>query len=127
MQSKESREMLVHPTSEIIDKTKEALWKLRQTYERLSCTKIWSHGSVFDITILKEAFKSFDINIPWSSQDVRDTRTLFDLANFDYQHTGNNNDMIHHAVVDAIRQANQVISAKKKLLNQPTASETSSA
>ncbi len=114
VQSEKSRKLLTDTTEDFIQ-TEHALNRLRIIYNRYRCKTIWSHGSIFDIVILKEAFKSFNITIPWSYRDVRDTRTLFDLANLKYKHTANDNSILHYAVDDAVRQAGQVIEAKKKL------------
>ena len=108
-------------------KTEDALLELKDIYTRFDCKKIWAHGSVFDIAIIREAYKAFDINVPWSYVDVRDTRTLFDLANYDYMHYGDDYDAVHFAETDAIRQSQQVIDAKNKLLGQETDSANSSA
>lgn len=60
---------------------------------------IWGHGSVFDIPILENAYKAVGIKPFWNYKNVRDTRTLFDIANYNYEAKGG-----HNAIDDAINQ-----------------------
>ncbi len=90
---------------------------------------IWSHGSVFDIPILESALKDTSwftdpyaaiLKEPdrtlWHYRNVRDTRTLFGLADFNYdKFAGLNNENKHTALADAICQAKGVIAAFEKL------------
>jgi hypothetical protein len=41
---------------------------------------IWCHGAPFDCPILEELFRRAGIKCPWEFWQVRDTRTLYDLA-----------------------------------------------
>ncbi len=41
---------------------------------------IWCHGAGFDAPILAEVFERFGFPVPWDFRQVRDTRTLYDLA-----------------------------------------------
>ena len=43
-------------------------------------TCVWSHGAPFDIPILSELYARLEMRVPWQFYNVRDTRTLFDLA-----------------------------------------------
>lgn len=43
-------------------------------------TAVWSHGATFDLMLLQAAFGATGIKPPWHYRDMRDTRTLFDLA-----------------------------------------------
>lgn len=71
---------------------------------------VWSHGSNFDIVILENAYKAIGQVAWWKYSNVRDTRTLFDLANYKYVAKGG-----HDALEDAIRQAGQVAVAYEQL------------
>lgn len=64
--------------------------------------KIWGHGSVFDCTILDNAYRACGITTPWNFWDVRDTRTLYDIGGVKMNDLPTNN--AHHAVHDAYRQ-----------------------
>lgn len=41
---------------------------------------VWSHGATFDAVILNEAYRIVHQITPWQFRNVRDTRTLFHLA-----------------------------------------------
>lgn len=63
---------------------------------------IWCHGASFDAPMLQEVYRRAGLPIPWSFRNVRDTRTLYDLAGVnlaDYP-TGT----AHNALDDAIAQ-----------------------
>lgn len=77
----------------------------------LSINRVWSHGASFDIPILEYAAKRVGYSLPWHFKDVRDTRTLFDLAGIRY--SASNGDKSHNAVGDAYRQAVAVQKAWK--------------
>lgn len=74
---------------------------------------IWSHGSVFDITILSNAYRACGMEPPWNFWNIRDTRTLFDIGKININNIPNNNS--HHAIYDCHRQIIGVQSAFKKL------------
>lgn len=42
--------------------------------------EVWGHGASFDPPILEAAYAAVGRRVPWRFPDVRDTRTLFDLA-----------------------------------------------
>lgn len=44
---------------------------------------IWCHGAPFDCPLLGEVYRRADISCPWKFWQVRDTRTLYDLAGMD--------------------------------------------
>lgn len=41
---------------------------------------IWCHGATFDCPLMSEVFRRADVPCPWQYWQVRDTRTLYDLA-----------------------------------------------
>lgn len=44
---------------------------------------LWAHGATFDPPILGEAYRRLGLPCPWQYWQVRDTRTLYDLAGID--------------------------------------------
>lgn len=74
---------------------------------------IWAHGSCFDITIIENAMRQLGINIPWNFWMVRDTRTLFEVANVSTGDDGKSTS--HRAVDDAARQVLTVQRAYRRL------------
>ncbi len=71
---------------------------------------VWSHGSCFDVVLLENAYRTLGKKIWWKYTNVRDTRTLFDLANYEYKASGT-----HDAIIDARNQAIAVQEAYRKL------------
>lgn len=78
--------------------------------------KIWSHGSSFDVVIISHAMTSLNVGVPWKFWNIRDTRTLYDLAKVnlkDFSGGLNSRYPEHHAIGDCERQ----IQALKKSYN----------
>ena len=71
---------------------------------------VWSHGSIFDIVILENICRRLQQAVTWKFWQVRDTRTLFDIANDDVIVEGK-----HNALNDALAQAKAVQQSYKKL------------
>lgn len=42
--------------------------------------QIWCHGATFDCPLLQEVYRRAGLPTPWQFWQVRDTRTLYDLA-----------------------------------------------
>lgn len=74
---------------------------------------IWSHGSNFDIVILENAYKAIGKKAWWKYSKVRDTRTLFDIAGYEYKALG-----VHDALDDAMYQAKAVQEAYRQLIGR---------
>ena len=66
----------------------------------------WSHGASFDIPLVDEAYAKIGKRSPWKYTLVRDTRTLFDLAKFEWsdQKKFRAGPGHHHALFDAWNQ-----------------------
>ena len=71
---------------------------------------VWSHGSIFDIVILENICRKLQQAVTWKFWQVRDTRTLFDIAKVDVIVEGK-----HNALNDALAQAKAVQQSYKKL------------
>jgi hypothetical protein len=95
-------------------------WFHQMKMKHNSNPRAWSHGASFDIPIISNALSVLGIEIPWYHGNIRDTRTLFDLAHI------NLNMMTdiplkgvifprHHALGDCTRQIEGVRLAYKKL------------
>ena len=76
--------------------------------------KPWSHGAPFDIVVLEHAWRQHNQLAPWAYYNVRDTRTLFDIAGVSLKDGGHIT--THKAVEDAERQAIVVQQAYVKLM-----------
>ena len=75
--------------------------------------QIWCHGATFDCPLLSEVYRRAGIPCPWQFWQVRDTRTLYDLALI------NPKDYAvpppHVALNDAIGQTRAAVAAMKIL------------
>jgi len=78
---------------------------------------VWSNGAAFDVVVAETAFRQVFTDkpnpIPWPFYTVRDTRTLYELANVKLKDGGYTT--THKAVEDAERQAIKVQEAYRKL------------
>ena len=41
--------------------------------------KVWGNGPTFDISMLEDAYRKYDIEIPWKFWNIRDCRTIVDM------------------------------------------------
>lgn len=78
--------------------------------------KVWGNGSTFDISILEHALRQESLPVRWKFWNVRDVRTVVDLAygkvdRNDFEFDG----VPHHALDDAKHQA-KYVSAMYRLL-----------
>jgi len=71
---------------------------------------VWSHGASFDIPVLEHAFRAVGEKTPWDHRNVRDTRTVFWLAER-YGWKKPKREVPHVAILDALQQAQDVQSA----------------
>lgn len=70
---------------------------------------VWSNGATFDIAMLEDAFRQFGYTPPWKFWNVRDVRTIVDLAYPDVpKHDFPFEGVRHSALADAEHQATYV-------------------
>lgn len=89
------------PIHEVINQFHSFAW---------NCDAFWSHGATFDLMILQNIYDKLGRAYPWDFWKMRDTRTLFDLAEPDMPQ-----DAKHNALEDAKRQAIGVRNCFRKL------------
>lgn len=126
-QNEEARQQVVagkHAPELVFEKFHEYLISFGQDL------KVWGNGATFDITILEFAFpRILEKPAPWKFWNVRDCRTIKELASgiaeFEETRTGTH----HKAIDDAIHQAKWVSNAWQALRvsNRFSKIETSSA
>ena len=75
---------------------------------------IWGHGADFDPPILHNAYLVCGMDRPWGKGQCRDTRTLFELAGYEWKTEGPR-EGVHHALQDAKAAALAVQTAIRKL------------
>lgn len=78
-------------------------------------TCLWSHGASFDVPVLESAFRSDGRAVPWDHRRVRDTRTLFELADHLAGWSRPKRETAHTAAADARDQAEDVRAAHAAL------------
>ncbi len=76
---------------------------------------VWSQGSCFDIVILEDAFRQFDLKVPWDYWDIRDTRTIYYAAAGRFEQFVPDDASAHVAWKDAYAQCVSVHRAMKAL------------
>jgi len=76
-QSAEARALLVKGYKSSIE-LRIALYDLNVFLQ--DAKQVWAHGTTFDIGILNTAHTLLSRGTPWHYRDIRDTRTLTDLA-----------------------------------------------
>lgn len=95
----------------------DAISALRTWVRSQGGTKyVWCQGSDFDVPILAAAAKRVGIALPWRFYNVRDNRTLLDIAGVDIkQFKGKNEFVAHHALWDCYVQAKAAQAAFAKI------------
>lgn len=82
--------------------------------------KVWSNGAAFDVVACEHALRQTLVDypnpIPWAFYNVRDTRTIYDIAGVSLK--DDNYKTTHKAVEDSERQAIIVQRAYKKLIDK---------
>lgn len=83
-------------------------WYRRLSDEGKVETYLWSHGASFDVPILAYAFNVIGMEIPWDHRNIRDTRTLFAIAEQYGYEKGEYVGTAHNALDDAMNQMQMV-------------------
>lgn len=76
-QSKEARELVFSGDKVSLSEALDELSKLVKLEDNV---RVWGNGSSFDISLLEEAYRIMNKEIPWKFYRVRDLRTIVDLA-----------------------------------------------
>ena len=102
----EMKTWLSNPTPYYLETSLDLLFNF---FKRANTKYVWCHGASFDEPIIRAVARKAGINVPWDHRNIRDTRTLYDLAGF------NSDDAImkrdpkiyrkHHALDNALYQA----------------------
>lgn len=79
--------------------------------------KVWGNGATFDISMLEDAYRGLNLEIPWKFWNVRDCRTVLDMyesvrGGFNKKSGGS----LHNALDDAYYQAQYITMMWQKLL-----------
>lgn len=71
--------------------------------------QIWCHGATFDCPLLDEVYRRAGIASPWQYWQVRDTRTLYDLAGINPKDYA----VPHVALNDALGQSRALMASMR--------------
>ncbi len=109
-QSKAAQEsLLVDPQPLKLVATSFAEWVSKRGPD----VRIWSQGAAFDPVLWEAACKAVRTMPVWKFWNTRDTRTVYDLFNFDVREITRDG-TYHNALDDAIYQVKCVAAALKK-------------
>lgn len=78
--------------------------------------KVWANGSIFDIIIAEHSFRELGMQAPWQFYNVRDCRTIYEIAGVSLKDAKYGTKTTHKAVEDATHQALVIQDAYKKLI-----------
>lgn len=90
---------------------KQALLELNDFF--LHSTYVWCQGANFDVPILEHAYAKCGLAPPWQFYNVRDTRTVYHVANFDSRTLNQKNK--HNSLQDCINQIECLKIAYKRI------------
>ncbi len=98
----------------------QALLSLNECLHQFPDARIWCHGASFDPGILEAGYRACGMKPVWKYTNLRDTRTIFELAGLDYK-TFPRTGPEHSAYADAVTQAKALIHAHSfiKILPKP--------
>lgn len=94
---------------------RQALLDFSEFYSEYDVDHIWSHGAASDVPWLEASFKLLGLEAPWRHTKVRDTRTVFWMAEMTDWERGEWKGVAHDALDDARRQAADVVSALRHI------------
>lgn len=87
-----------------------AIAEFKDWFNSVNGKQIWCQGANFDEPILRRAFTILNVEAPWKFYDVRDTRTVYDIFNFNPK-TITRKGTYHCALDDAAHQVKCVQNA----------------
>lgn len=76
---------------------------------------VWGNGATFDITMLESLFRAYHVPVPWAFWNVRDVRTVVDMASGIVDRPPMEKGVAHKSLDDAKHQAKYVTEMWKTL------------
>lgn len=111
-QSEEAKQSISEDTVSL----RQALLDFTEFCSEHGVSQIWSHGAASDVPWLEASYKLLKLEAPWRHQNVRDTRTMFWMAEMSgWERIQDWVGTAHDALDDARRQAADVLSALKHI------------
>ena len=84
-------------------------------HRRYQPARVWCHGATFDVPVAESYYRALSLQAPWNFYDVRDTRTLFEMAEGLTGWRRPKTNTAHTGRADAIAQARDVQAAMAAL------------
>ena len=81
-----------------------------------NCKCVWANSPNFDCIILENAYKACKLQVPWKFWNVRDCRTVYDLANIKLSSMGETS---HNSLEDCYSQILCLHNSFKKIKVYP--------
>ncbi len=94
-----------------------ALRELNAFIERGDPETVWAKGTDFDITILTYYYNRLNAPTPWAFNDVRDMRTIAEVAELFGHNRTRTGDISHQALEDCLVQVKELVEALNYLAN----------
>lgn len=88
------------------------LLRFAEWFERAEAERLWCQGANFDAPLLEAAYCACGMTPPWKFWNVRDTRTLYELADVKVDRARGTH---HNALDDARAQAEAAVVALQRL------------
>lgn len=88
----------------------ETIKRFARWFGDAGATFVWSHGAAFDTVIWEAACRASKGPVPWKFYNARDTRTVFDLFEFDIRDIPRDG-TYHNALDDARYQVKCIAAA----------------
>lgn len=85
----------------------DALQSFKTWFEVHGGERVWAQGASFDPPVIEAAFDACKIAYPWKFWNIRDTRTLYDIAKFNPNNVKRDG-TFHNALDDAKHQVGLV-------------------
>jgi hypothetical protein len=92
---------------------RQALLELVEWLGNCDYTFLWAQGCTFDFPILENSFSKCKMDVPWRFWNVRDSRTLLDVARVSLKDIPSNG--THHALHDCYKQIKGVVQSFLKI------------
>lgn len=92
----------------------EALSKFFEWFQFVDGKQVWAQGANFDPVLMEAAFRATSVTCPWMFWNMRDTRTVYDIADFKY-HEVKREGVEHYALDDCRHQVKLLRIALEKM------------
>jgi hypothetical protein len=114
-QSEEARKVLSDPEAVDLEEALIRFAKWLKTVGQYKTTYVWGNGATFDNTILENAYKACNFNLPWPWYNHRCYRTVKDVCGLKDREPARVG-TYHNALDDAIHQTRTLLLAKSQLM-----------